>query len=478
MSLTGRRAPAIAALALALAILALARPIDHDESQYVASAVLGWGNLPYRDFAYLQTPLQALLFAPIAALLGHLAWPGLRLVNAGLGLITLLCVWRAAREAEATKRNAVIATALFATTDILLFSIGVARNDALPGALMAAALIPILRAARGQPTPAGAFLAGLLLASAAAAKISLAFPAAAYGFYTLWHRRHLPLWVAAGALGPTLLVAALWIAAPAEFLFGVLVFPSAAPSEYYAAGDRAWKLWTLLKPVDTVKFLALGPGLAALLFVARHRPRTDATLLCTLLSVSALIAALLPTPIWRQYLLPMLPPLFVGLAIVMPERLSAGWKAGFTVFAAAGMVPSLSAVLSGKPAMVAAWQESTAIGEALSRADIKGPVATLSPQFLPGAGGAIDPRFATGPFYFRATSLLTAAQEPNHKLVSARTMARHFAQAPPAAILVGGEGEWTSGNPRLDARLEGWAVEQRWRRVPLASNRFRLYVPD
>ena len=63
-------------LALALAALAMARPIDHDESQYVAAAVLSaHGLMPYRDFAYLQTPLQPLLFAPIASLGGIWAWP-------------------------------------------------------------------------------------------------------------------------------------------------------------------------------------------------------------------------------------------------------------------------------------------------------------------------------------------------------------------------------------------------------------------
>ena len=53
-------------LAVLLCLLAIARPVDHDESQYVAAATLsGAGLIPYRDYAYLQTPLQPLLFAPI-----------------------------------------------------------------------------------------------------------------------------------------------------------------------------------------------------------------------------------------------------------------------------------------------------------------------------------------------------------------------------------------------------------------------------
>jgi len=46
----------------------------------------------------------------------------------------------------------------------------------------------------------------------------------------------------------------------------------------------------------------------------------------------------------------------------------------------------------------------------------------------------------------------------------------------PAAILVGGEAKWSSGNPDLDARLENWAIAHSYRAVPVASPRFRLYV--
>ncbi|WP_199743189.1 hypothetical protein [Sphingomonas ginsenosidivorax] len=72
-----------ATLAIIFMALALLRPVDHDESQYVAATVLTThGLLPYRDFAYLQTPLQPFLFAPIA---GPWTWPALRIANALLG---------------------------------------------------------------------------------------------------------------------------------------------------------------------------------------------------------------------------------------------------------------------------------------------------------------------------------------------------------------------------------------------------------
>jgi hypothetical protein len=62
---------AAAALGFLLVALAILRPVDHDESQYVAAARLtAAGLLPYRDYPYFQTPLQPFLFAPLAGAAG------------------------------------------------------------------------------------------------------------------------------------------------------------------------------------------------------------------------------------------------------------------------------------------------------------------------------------------------------------------------------------------------------------------------
>lgn len=86
-----------------------------------------------------------------------------------------------------------------------------------------------------------------------------------------------------------------------------------------------------------------------------------------------------------------------------------------------------------------------------------------------------DRRFATGPFYFRSHALLVDEREAGFRLVSADRLDA-LDRAPPAAVLVGGEGGWSSGDAALDARLEHWARTRRYRRFPLDSARFRLYV--
>ncbi len=476
MSRLARPFPLFLLLAGSFVILALLRGIDHDESQYVAAARLtADGLLPYRDYAYLQTPLQPFAFAPITWLTGDWAWPALRIANALLGALAVAATWRGMCAAGAAERPALAAAALFAACDILLFSSGTARNDALPCALFALALAPMLRAERGEGTPATAALIGLLLASAAAAKVSYALPAAAYGVYALLSARHRAAFVPLGAVPPIVLVAWLAWLAPEAFVFGTLTFPAEAPAEYYAASDRLWKLSLWAKGLDTAKFLALGPALFALIVVAGgwRKPGdvdTPGRRLLIILFAAGVVAALLPAPTWRQYLLPALPPLFVLLSRRwMHEPASRPWRVAAIVFAIVGLAPSGIAIVTGKGLGV-----GMAVTRALESLPEGATVATLSPQMLP-AHVRPDPRFATGPFYFRSTSLLDAPAERRLHLVSRARIDAGLAGAPPDLVLVGGEGKWTSGDDRLDAALEEWAVQTGWTPLTVPAG-FRLYA--
>jgi 4-amino-4-deoxy-L-arabinose transferase-like glycosyltransferase len=395
---------------------------------------------------------------------GSGAWPALRLANALLGAAALACTWRAAR-LVAPAPIAAAATLLFAGTDILLFASGTARNDALPAACLAGALWCAVGAEQGRGSRASAAAAGLLLAGAAAAKISYALPALAYGLWALARPAHRPAWVALGALPIAAFVGWSAAQAPAAFWFGAVTFALDAPADWYA--ERPWKLSPLAKAVDALKFLALGAALPALAVVLR--PARAGLLLWLVLA--GLLAGLAPTPTWRQYLLPALPPLFVALAARWADAPpGCATRIVFAVFAIAGLAPTSAALASDGPTMASLRAHGRAIRAAMDRAGVAGRVATLSPQWLPATGRSVDPRFAAGPFYFRSRTLRPPAGLPLLALPD-------LPSAPlPAAVLIGGEDRWTSGDPRLDRALEQDVARRGYARRLIPGTPFRLWI--
>lgn len=467
----------LALAAAVLILLAMIRPFDHDESQYVAAALLSAQGLPYRDFAYLQTPLQPMLLAPLAVGAGIWAWPVLRAANALFGACALAACYAAARSGGVSARRASLAIGLMACCDIFLFTSAVARNDALPAMLLSIALWLMMRRDAGRGHAREAVLTGLVLGASAAAKISFALPALAYGLFALVHRAHRPGLVMLGATPAAALMLWLYAAAPGAFWFGVFTFPAQAPAEWYLAQALPAKLSLMGKALDTLKFLALGPALMALAIALRWPGRARRERLLDLMIAAGLVAALLPEPTWRQYLLPIVPPLFIRLALVW-ERMPPGRGARIAavIFAIGGLAPSVEAVArasSGIP-MAVVMDQGRALRAVFIAAGGSGPISTLSPQLLPAAGLAIDPRFAAGPFYFRSLNLLNAAQERQFHLVSRNRLGN---AAPLRAILTGGEGAWMAGEASDDQPLIDYATARGWTRHAIPGGRLTLYLP-
>ncbi len=463
----------LAALALILCALALVRPVDHDESQYVAAAVLSAHRLlPYRDYAYFQTPLQPLAFAPIAALAGSWAWPALRIVDALLGAAAVGFVHAGARAAGVRARVALAAAGLMACCEPLLFGAGTARNDALPLACLSAALWLAMKQ-EDEATRRRALAIGLLLGAAAAAKLSYLLPLLAYLGAAMADRRRLPSVVGAGVLPAAALVASVVWRAPAEAWLGIWTFPHDAPGLWYGAGS--WRMSPAGKIVDLVKFLALGPALLALAAVAR-RPAGSRERLVMAMLVACLFAAVAPSPTMRQYLVPALPPLFLLLALAWEARPPArAWRVGAVVFAVAGLAPSAAALVDAVtdgPATARAMRDGAAIRTAMDRAQVVQTVVTLSPQYLPATYRLPDPRFAPGPFYFRTQGLIDPAAEARAHLVSLARIDAGLAIRP-EGILTGGGGV---GDAPLEAALARWATAHGYRRMAVPGTAFSLYV--
>lgn len=471
------------ALALGLAalfvLLAMIRPVNHDESQYVAAAMLARNGLPWIDFPYFQMPLQPMLLSPFAAAAGMLAWPALRVINALFGAGAVASVWRAARLGGADERIATVCAGLFAATDILLFSVGTARNDALPATALAGALLLMVKAAKGAIRRRDALVIGLLLSVAVGAKISYAFPAAAFFVWALLDRRYRPEMVLIGALPVVALIGWMVMQAPEAARFEVLTFPALAPDQMYREAGREFKLSLLFKGLDTLKFLALGAALPAIVAVIARIRRSEEGVarLLDVMIIAGAVAALLPEPTWRQYLLPVLPPLFIRLALLWQQRPPVKWeRIAFAIFFFAGLAPSVEGLVlaaRGGIPMAVAVGDGLAIRRLMDEQGLDGPVAGLAPQYIAATGRPIDPRFAAGPFYFRSHDLLSELDEQKLNLLSAKNLT---ADKLPNIVLVGGDADAEGGDAKLEALLAAAAGPRAQGIARVKSGKFMLYV--
>jgi hypothetical protein len=480
--------------------------IDHDEGQYVAAVALMRHGLPYRDFAYLQTPLQPLLLAPLAWWCEGWLFPALRAVNALLGAGAVAMLWLAARQAGASSRGAALAAVALASSHMLLFTASVARNDALPLFLHCTGLwlfLPVLRADARHRT-LSAWLAGLALAGAASAKISYGLPAAAVGAFALLHVRTLGrgpvLALAIGGMLGGLPTFWLWALAPEAARFGILDYSLKAPFEWRMLNGQAAMLAAPLSLLRMLRFLAQGCGLVALVTIgvalmqSRRAPRTQPawaaatplrrmqSRLLLLLILAGMIAAWLPRPIYVQYLGPLLPALFLHFGLIAEGPLQQRWVRALVALAMLAGIAQTGIDIAGNlirrhsPVLAAARDARTA-GQLIRARHAEGAIVTLSPERAIDSGISLDPRFATGLFLFRTRSVMTPDQSQAFHALPMDQLGRGLDSARPAAILTGMESVPSRIAPDgLDAPLVSWARRHGYRRIILPATGAALYL--
>lgn len=489
-----RASPLFFFVPLLVVLLGIAafRPVDHDEGQYVAAVALMRSGLPYRDFAYPQTPLQPLLFAPLAWLCEGWLFLALRAVNALCAAGAAALLYRSVRCVGGSPRSAWIAAMALVTSHAFLFAATVARNDALPLLLHLAGLALLIDAIGTGRHPMRFMLVGLMLGAAASAKISYGLPAAAIGLFALWHvRRFGPTCVLALAAGgiaggaPTLI---LWAIAPDAAWFGIIDYSLKAPLEWQVLNRRAYMVEAPLSAFRLVRFLAQGSALLALVtlavsFLRRSGKPSIKTRLLDSVILAALIAAWLPRPIYVQYLVPLLPALFLRFGLMLDDP---RWRRPAAITAlmlcmVAGTAETLIRIApniaSGHSPVLSATRDAHAIGRSVRAAGISGPVVSLAPERVVDSGIPLDPRFAAGPFLFRTRDLLTPEQLTAFHVLNGASVADGLARHSPAAIMTGQESAPSPAHPQgLDSSLVAWAVAHGYRATSLPSGAGTLYL--
>ena len=477
-----RLAAVLGSTALLLGISLVSRPINHDEGQYVGAIALMQSGLPYRDFAYLQTPLQPLLLAPLAFLSAGWLLVGARVANVLFGWLSLALLLFGLR--DRTPPWAAMATVVaLACTDVFLFGCSVARNDALPMLLLSAAVAVFLRPRRlgGWSYPT----AGLLLGLATSAKISFALPAAGAGVFLLaqWRKTGWRpiLSFAAGGIAGLLPTAVLAMLAPEQFYFAVFTYSLEAPQQWWASVGHGELLTPAGKLHDLLKYSWNGSILAGIVAGVVDRRRAPELLLLDCMIVGGLIAAYLPDPAFRQYLVPVLPPLFARLAITLGHLGPRSRRATLLCLGAlsiAGLSPTFADIRqTGRKG--SELGRAVAIGRVVAGVSHRGSVATLAPELVAGSNVQLDRRFVTGPFLFRtdralAGDALRLGYSPNWRRVE---LLRNDA---PSALVLGTEAEARPPmHPRgLDWYLEQWARGRHYREHKLEGGISLFLAPD
>jgi hypothetical protein len=488
----------VALLAFTLPLLALVSPVNHDETQYLAGSYLVAGGLrPFADFAYLQTPYQAYAFAPVFAWFAGHTFLAARLLTGLIGAAILALLYIGQRGLGVSAARAATACALLWLCHSFLFGVTVVRNDALPALFLSmATLLAILPSPGGTgPGMARWAGAGLLMALSVGVKISYAAPLAAillvpaYGaMLGAMDKREALRSTAAlaiGAFAGLLPLALARQASPEGFDYGVFAYHAEAPFAWYRANGLAGKLTLAAKLGDVALVLLRGPALAALAIygvsrlrsLRRHLPQARALLVLDALCLAGLLALLAPTPTWRQYAVPLLPPLFLGFGLVwqairdegrpVPRAAKLALAVGALVGVGQPLFQAVSPWMTPVATPLVATREAHLLGRLAERDRLLGPVATLSPEIAIDSGLPLDPVFASGPFAYRSGDAIPPAQQAILMVTSPATVGDHLARTRPAVIVTGYENFDHVDATGLEQPLIGYARRHAYR--PVAS---------
>ena len=469
------------ALACYLAMRAIAAPENHDEAQYVAAAMLSGRLLIFRDFLSLQTPLHPWLYSLVAAPFPGYAFIAMRLFTAATAVATLGIVHLALHRIGMSRTIALVTTLALATCSAFQFSAALVRNDMLPTLLMTAGLLTMIDPARERF--GGELAAGLLMALAVSAKISFGpaalAPILCYALRSSDHRAGSLRRYGAGFAIGLVPMAVPFALAPRAFLDGVFGLAATIPFGWYRDNGMGGSLGLGAKVVSCAKIVCGNPSLLAIaLLPIAWRRRDAATDLLFVVAAGGLIGFLAPTPTHVQYVLPLLPPLFLlmgrGLERVARTRprLVPLIAVCLTALAITGSYRSIRSLVSaGDDGLAAVQLTETAheIGAIVREDDRAGMIATLSPDRAADAGLPLDPRFATGPFVYRSGDMLVAQRALALHVTTPATLAHDFALRPPAAMLTGYA--HLSRRVRIDpeASLIRYATQQAWQPVRLSD---------
>ncbi|MBH1997835.1 MAG: hypothetical protein I8H96_01735 [Sphingomonadaceae bacterium] len=487
----------IAIIALFARIMSF--PVRHDEQMYVpVGMLLRHGDL-YRDFGFNNLPNLALLLGLSVELTGtdHYLLAGRLVIFAAwlLALVAMgLLVFRASRSLTAS----LLAALLIVTNPVLIGPAGMlATNNflPLPFALAATALL-IAGLDRSAPRPWLIAGAGVCVGIAAGFKANYAYLIPLFGVtalmvpwrsgWRIWALRSIvPL--ALGGIVGSLPVLYYLLRDPHGFLVHVVHYHRGPHIAYWMANLSldGEKIMTFPGKVALAAKVWIGGGVGFIFATAavlgwmamrdhnarRDAPRRAAWPIWLLIAIIAggIFMSFVPTPSFPQYYVPPIP-FVIALAAMLYGRLGSARQ---TVIAPYLLVAAAGVALWGMPRLViklpqlahpAEWAGNIVHAAGVKLADhvrandVSGPVATLAPLYPMEGGLPLYTELTAGPLVYRVGDLIPAEDRPYYRLISPTSIGRLLESQPPAAILVGQEGD-------LDAPFLAYARQHGYRLV-------------
>lgn len=473
----------------------------HNEQMYVAAAyLLTQGQQLYSDFAFLQTPYSVLTYALVYMLTGG----GYFLLKAKLinWLWMVIGAWlifgRTRRITQDLLLALLILVLTFANYYLLRATIE-ASNYAMPLALSLGAYLLWLRGAEGRMNYSlAALLAGVALGGAVGAKLYYASLALPFGLAALLYPRQLSLNkrvmqgllpLALGGLIALLPVGYYALADWDNFVFNNLGYHTLNAQWRLQSGftDLTWayKWDTARDLVGNPNFLILELWLAvALLLGWREKQRTlpaPGTFLAGATALVAVVTAFSPAPLFPQYFAMPVPFLLLWMAELYAGstgqarwvlvRLAAVCALVGILFVLPRHTQALTRLVRGEEEWsgVVAVRESEQIRNSLNVQEEGARLATLSPVLALEAGIPFYPELATGSFLLRVGDLLSPEERARYVATSPSTLAALLDAMPPAAILIGDEGD-------AESPLRQYAEEHGYRLADITLTNGELWL--
>jgi 4-amino-4-deoxy-L-arabinose transferase-like glycosyltransferase len=438
--------------------------LDHDEHQFIASAVLLARErlLPYRDYPYFHMPYLIGIYAILFQFTDHLLLAA-RLFSMVCAFLILVLIGFAAGRLFAEKKPRV---RIFLQASILLISIanplfsitsGRSWNHDLPTLLTLAAFLLICRATRDKTKFTMLIIAGGLMGIAIGTRLTFAPAALVMPLALLFQREiniHDRFKQAAGFIFGLMIclipAGIIFVLAPRQFIFGNLKYPIFNTS--FRAAQNYHGAITILAKLTYLLELALLPANAVLLFICivsvvvvwRRRiqeHRWFEIRLLLLLIFALIIAGLAPAPLFSEYFYtPMLFILIAAMYCVATLEMTRRWA---IIFAAAALISLPYIVIEYHDIMrLSAWRDWVPMqvhqeGEQIAIAAGHGRVLTLAPIFPLEGHAEIYPELATGPFAWRVAPLVSESEESTMHELDVDDLDAALMNRPPTAVVLG-----------------------------------------